>query len=254
MKSPLNIEETAKRYNLNEAPELKEELKAFDQFIWQDCTVNTVAELVAFEKQYQELGKNLGSCFDSEMEENSFVYMRDGKMCLLEKGVFQRTAKGNGEPYAKFVAAGLTDLEAVVIITFLAEISGLYRKDAYHYDIPPFVQAVCEILNSAVSKLPTFTGMVVRACNECDKADFSVGDVFTPGFCLTCSADLTWENKSENRYRIQPLKAVITRARNLHQIHNISEEQVTFLQDAQFCITDIKDWGDGNKEFWMEER
>lgn len=252
MKSPLDIEETVKRYNLNEAPELKEELKAFDQFIWQDCTVNTVAELVAFEKQYQKLGKNPGFCLDSE-EEFSPVHMCDGEMCLLEKGVFQRTAKGGGELYAKFVATGLTDLEAVVIITFLAEISGLYRKDAYHYGIPPFVQAVCEILNSAVSKLPAFTGTVVRACNEYDKADFNVGDVFTPGFCLTCSADLTWENKSENRYRIQPLKAEITRARNLHQIHNISEEQVTFLQDAQFCITDIKDWGDGNKEFWMEE-
>lgn len=253
MKSPLDIEETARRYNLNEAPDLKEELIAFDQFIWQDCTINTVTELVAFEKQYQKLGKNLGFCFDSEVEEFSPVNMCDGEMRLLKKGAFQRTAKGNGELYAKFVAAGLTDLEAVVIITFLAEISGLYRKDAYHYGIPPFVQAVCGILNSAISKLPAFTDTVARACNEYDKADFNVGDVYTPGFCLTCSADLTWENKSENRYRIQPLKAENTRARNLHQIYNISEEQVTFLQDAQFRITDITDWGDGKKEFWMEE-
>ena len=253
MKSPLEIEETAKRYNLNEAPELKEELKAFNQFIWQDYTVNTVAELVAFEKQYQEFGKNLVFCFDSEVEEYSFVDMCDGEMRLLKKGAFQRTAKGDGELYAKFVYAGLTDLEAVVIITFLAEISGLYRKDAYHYGLPPFVRAVCEILNSAVSKLPAFTDTVVRACNEYDKADFNVGDAFTPGFCLTCSADLTWTNESENRYRIQPLEAEITRARNLHKIYDISEEQVTFLQDAQFCIIDIKDWGDGNKEFWMEE-
>ena len=97
MKSPLNIEETAARYCLNEAPELKEELTTFDQFIWQDCNIKTVEDLVAFEKQYQKLGKNLDFCFDSEVEEFSPVYMCDGEMCLLWKGAFQRTSKGNGE-------------------------------------------------------------------------------------------------------------------------------------------------------------
>ena len=240
MKSPLNIEETAARYCLNEAPELKEELIAFDQFIWQDCEINTVEDLVAYEKQYQELSQGLDFCCD-------------GEMCLLGKGAFQRTANGKGELYAKFVEAGLSDLEAVVIITFLAEISGLYRKDAYHYGVPPFVQSVCEILNSGISKLPAFTETVVRACNEYDKADFKVGDEFTPGFCLTCSADLTWENTSENRYKIITLDAEHTKSRNLFCIHNISEQQVTFLPDAKFRITGISDWGEGKKQFDMQE-
>lgn len=253
MKSPLNIEETAARYGLNEASELKDELIAFDQFIWQDCEINTVEDLVAYEKQYQELGKNLDFCYDTEVGEFSPVYMSDGELCLLGKGAFQRTAKGNGELYAKFLAAGLSELEAVVVITFLAEISGLYRKDAYHYGVPPFVQAVCEILNNGISKLPANTEIVVRACNEYDKADFNIGDEFTPGFCLTCSADLTWENTSENRYKIKPLDAVHTKARNLFCIHNISEQQVTYLQDAKFIITGISDWGEGKKQFEMEE-
>ncbi len=253
MKSPLNIEETAARYGFNEEPDLKEELIAFDQFIWQDCEINTVEDLVAYEKQYQELSQGLDFCYDSEVGEFSPVYMRDGEMCLLGKGAFQRTANGKGELYAKFVEAGLSDLEAVVIITFLAEISGLYRKDAYHYGIPPFVQSVCEILNSGISKLPAFTETVVRACNEYDKADFKVGDEFTPGFCLSCSADLTWENTSENRYKIKPLDTEHTKARNLFCIRNISEQQVTFLQDAKFRITGINDWGEGKKQFEMQE-
>ena len=254
MKSPLNIEETAARYCLNEAPELKEELIAFDQFIWQDCKINTTEDLVAYEKQYQELGRGLAFCYDSEFGEFSPVYMCDGEMCLLGKGAFQRTAKGNGELFQKFVAAGLSDLESVVVITFLAEISGLYRKDAYHYGVPPFVQSVCEILNSGISKLPAYTEIVVRACNEYDKADFNVGDVFTPGFCLTCSADYqTWKDGSENRYKIMPLDAERTKARNLFCIRNISEQQVSFLQDAKFRITGISDWGEGKKQFEMQE-
>ena len=48
--------------------------------------------------------------------------MCDGEMCLLGKDAFQRTAKGNGELFQKFVAAGLSDLESVVVITFLSEI------------------------------------------------------------------------------------------------------------------------------------
>ena len=254
MRSPLNIEETAGRYGLNEESELKEELIALDHFIWQNCEINTVDDLVAVETQYQELGKNLNFCFDSEAEDFSPVNMCDGEMCLLEKGAFQRSAKGNNsELFQKFVAAGLSDLETVVVITFLAEISGLYRKDAYHHGVPPFVLSVCEILNSGISKLPAFPEIVVRVCNDYDKADLHVGDVFSPGYCLTCSADICWENTAGNRYKITPLDAEHTKARNLFCIHNISEQQVTFLQNAQFRVTGISDWGEGKKQIEMQE-
>jgi len=253
MNSPLNIEGTVARYCLNEEPDLIEELKAFDKFIWQDCEINSVSDLVLFENRYQELGKNLDFCFDSEVEEFSPVCMCDGEMCLLKKDAFRRTANGKGELYAKFVSAGLNDIEAVAVLTFLAEISGLYRKDAYNCGIPPFVKALCDILNSAISKLPVFTDTVVRACNDYDRADFNVGDIFTPGFCLTCSADLGCLHTSENRYKIMPLDAEHTKARNLFCLHNISEQQVTFLQDAAFRITGISDWGEGKKQIEMQE-
>ena len=253
MKSPLNIEETAARYCLNEEPELKEELIAFDQFIWQDYVINTVDDIVAYEKQYQDLGKNLDFCYDSEVEESSSVYMCDGEMTLLDKGAFQRAAKSKGELHTKFIKTGLSELETVVVKTFLAEISGLYRKDAYHFGVPPFVLSVCEVLNSALAKLPIYTETVVRACNDYDKADFNIGDIFTPEFCLTCSADLNWENVSKNRYKITPLDAEHTKARKLFGIHNISEKQVTFLQDARFRVTGKGDWGEGKKQFEMQE-
>lgn len=253
MKSPLNISETAKRYSLDENLAMKQQLIAFDNFIWQDYKIETLEDLKEFEKGYQEHGKTLAFCYDTEVDEFSSVFMCDGEMTLLDRGAFHRSAKSKGELHSKFIEAGLSELETVVVKTFLADISGLYRKDAYHFGVPPFVQAVCEVLNNALAKLPAYTETVVRACNEYDRDNFKVGDVFTPGFCLTCSADLSWENESENRYKITPLDSDHTKARKLFGIHNISEKQVTFLQDASFCITEINDWGEGKKQFEMQE-
>jgi len=253
MKSPLNISATAKRYGLDGDLAMKQQLIAFDNFIWQDCQIDTVEKLKAFEKGYQKHAKDFDFCYDTEVNEFSSVYMCDGEMPLLDKGAFQRTAESKGELHKKFIEAGLSELETVVIRTFLAEISGLYRKDAYYLGVPPFVLAVCETLNNGISKLPVYTKTVVRVCNEHDRDDFTVGDIFTPGFCLTCSADITWEDESNNRYRITPLDADHTKARKLFDIYNISEKQVTFLQDVQFIITEIIDWGEGKKEFLMNE-
>ncbi len=50
-----------------------------------------------------------------------------------------------------------------------------------------------------------------------------------------------------------PLDAEHTKARKLFGIHNISEKQVTFLQDARFRVTGIGDWGEGKKQFEMQE-
>lgn len=251
MKSPLNIGETVTRYSLD--AKLKKQLIAFDKHIWQDCQIRSIADLTAFEKKYQELGKNFDFCYDTEVNEFAPVFMCDGEMTLLDKGALQRFSKSKGNISSKCAEYGLSELETVVLITFFAEISGLYRKDAYHFGIPPFVTNACNVLNSAITKLPVYTETVVRACNRYDKADFKVGDVFAPGFCLTCSADQTWENETENRYKIQPLDAEHTKARSLYSVNDISEKQVTFLQDASFRITAINDWGEGKKEIEMEE-
>lgn len=251
MKSPLNIGETVTRYCLNS--KLKKQLVEFDKHIWQDYSIKSVADLTAFEKRYQELDKNFGFCYDSIANEFTSVFMCDGEMSLLHKGAFQRTAKSKGNISTKCVEHGLTELEIVVIKSFFADISGLYRKDAYHFGVPPFITNVCDVLNNAIAKLPAYTDTVVRVCNRYDKVDFNVGDVFTPGYCLTCSADLAWENEDENRYKIQPLDAKNTKARSLYTVNDISEKQVTFLQNASFCITVINDWGNGKKELEMKE-
>lgn len=253
MESPLNISETIMRYAIDEDMALKQQLIAFDNYIWQDCQIDTVEKLVQYERGYQEKANNFHFCYDTEVNEFSPVHMCNGKMTLLDKGAFQRTAMSKGELHSKFIEAGLSELETVVLMTFFAEISGLYRKDAYHFGIPPFVQTVCEFLNNALKKLPAYTETVVRACHEYDKDDFEIGEIFTPGFCLTCSADLNWENVSKNRYKITPLDAEHTKARKLFGIHNISEKQVTFLQDARFRVTGIGDWGDGKKQFEIQE-
>ena len=251
MKSPLNIGKTATRYCLD--AKLKKQLLAFDKHIWQDCEIKSVADLTAYEKKYQEYDKNFEFCYDTDVNEFAPVFLYNGKMPLLQKGAFQRTAKSKGKISLKCAEYGLRDLETVVLITFFAENSGLYRKDAYYFGLPPFIKNVCDILDSAITKLPVYTETVVRACNRYDKADLNVGDVFTPGFCLTCSADLTWENKEENRYKIQPLDAEHTKARSLYSVNDISEKQVTFLQNASFRITAVNEWGEGKKEFEMEE-
>lgn len=83
MKSPLNISETAKRYGLDEDMLLKQQLIAFDNYIWQDCEIDSVEKLKEFEKGYQEKGKSLGFCYDTEVNEFSPVFM-----CELDKGAF----------------------------------------------------------------------------------------------------------------------------------------------------------------------
>lgn len=254
MKSPLDIEKTAVRYNLDET--LKSELAAFDAFIWQDCTIKNVEQLVAFEKKYQQLGNNLGFCYDNEIGEMSCVEMENGPMDLLCKGRFAQFSQSDeNDPVQKaFLEAGLTELETLLVRTLLADISELYRLDAYYGSVPPFVRSICDTLNSAISKLPEYNKDVVRRCVPEDRSDFIVGDVFSFGYCLTTSADLNWKDYSNNRYCIHSLQQN-SKARAIFQVYQHGDEsQVNFLQDAQFRVVEINPWGDeGYKEFLMEE-
>ena len=96
-------------------------------------------------------------------------------------------------------------------------------------------------------------GNVVRVCNDYDKIDFEIGDIFIPGYCLTSSAYLNWKVPLKNRYCIIPLNNGGTNARAIYKIYDNSEQQVTFLQNAHFRVIDIRGWGDGNMEILMEE-
>ena len=254
MQSPFNIDETAKRYNLNE--DVKEALVAFDNFIWQDCSIESVEQLVAFEKAYQRFGKIFEFCYDNESGEFGCVEMQDGPLFLLYKGRFQQLSKGIRENSVgkDYMSAGLTDLETLMIMAFRADLSRLFRRDAYYYGVPPVAQSLCEILNGALQKLPPVSALFIRKCNEYDKADFQVGDVYEPGFCLTTSADPTWgDDTSANLYRITPLDVAHTKARAMYLVNNNTEYQVTFLQDARLRITSIDEPREGKKEISIEE-
>ena len=72
-----------------------------------------------------------------------------------------------------------------------------------------------------------------------DRTDFKIGDVYAPGFCLTTSADLNWKDTSVSRYRIVPRKGDKTLARAIYKVHDNTEKQVTFLQDAHFRTLNI---------------
>ena len=254
MQSPLNIEQTVERYNLDE--DMKESLIVFDSFIWQDCRIESVEELVAFEKEYQRYDKVFDFCYDNEIGEFGSVEIEDGPLRVLYKGRFQQFSMGVKEDSVgkAFMAAGLTELETLMIKVFRADLSGLFRLDAYYYGVPPVAKSLCEILNSALEKLPPESEPLIRKCNEYDKADFQVGDFFEPGFCLTMSADPTWgDDTSVSLYRITPLDVAHTKARAMYLVNNNTEFQVTFLQDARFRIASINDRGEGKKEIVMEE-
>lgn len=252
-RSPLNIGEAVKRYNLDY--EMSELLKAFDTFIWQDIDIRNVDDLVAYEKQYQSYCKVFDFVYDSEIGAFEHAEMEDGPLGLISRGRFQEIANGfdNNEYNQPFIDAELTDLEIIVLRSFLADISGLYRLDAYPFGVPPITMRLCGILNIGISKLPVFSEWVVRQCNEYDKSDFAVGDIFVPGYLLTTSADHSFAGKSNNKYLIKPLSDGYTKARAIFLIRDNSEKQVTFLQDALFRITAINNWGDGKKEIVMEE-
>lgn len=253
MKSALDIDSMAVRYNLD--LQLKAELAAFDAFIWHDCSIENVEQIVAFEKEYRNLGKNLGFSYDNEIGEWSSVEMEDGPMDLLCKGRFSQFSQSdeNDSSQVAFLKAGLTDLETLLVRSLLADVSAIYRLDAYYGGVPPFVRSICDTLNNAISKLPEYNEDVVRRCVPEDRSDFVVGDEFSFGYCLTTSADLNWKDYSNNRYYIHPLRQN-SKARAIYQVYQHGgESQVNFLQDARFRVVEVNKWGEGYKEFVMEE-
>ena len=63
MKSPLDIDKTAERYDLDE--ELKARLMRFDDFVWQDCSIESLEQLVAFEREFQSLDRGFDFLYDN---------------------------------------------------------------------------------------------------------------------------------------------------------------------------------------------
>ena len=132
MNSPLNIEETVRRYCLDD--ELKAQLIAFDKFVWQECVIDSIDQLVAFEKQYQAFDSIFDFLYDTEYGEYTSVDMYNGTMCYLGYGCYQLLAGDTIQDQTAhdFMQAGLTELETVVLKSFRANISGSFWNSSFH--------------------------------------------------------------------------------------------------------------------------
>ncbi len=225
-----------------------------DSFIWKSLAIESVDDILSFEQRYQNL---VNSTPDEWVPVGDLMPhdFGDGSLCLMERGHFKMMAEdivGNIDDV--FIRCGCSQVESLVLHSFLGFESCIYRKDSY-YRIPPIVNTLCQLLDGALDKLPhNEDNMLFRACVYEDRADFSIGELFKPGYSLTTSADETWRNKSDNRYIIKPLGAKDTRARTIYSIINKANEyQVSFLSTAKFIVKKIENWGDGKKAFFMDE-
>lgn len=223
-------------------------------FIFQPYEISSIDDILAFENRYRELVSRTPQVWNEDIGEWCDVDFNDGSLDYLLKGRFSHFASDRKSPVGQdFIKHGLTELEALVLSTFLADISGLYRLDSYHYGVPPFVENICRILDNGLSQLPPFEGEVYRRCNEYDKADFTVGEIFAPSFALTTSFE-QWNDSSENLYIIKTLPQESTKARNIYAVRSIGNEyQVTFMRGARFVVNKVEPWGNGLHSVTMQE-
>lgn len=226
-----------------------------DSFIWDPWPIESIDDIIRFEERYCELVKNAPDEWtpDAGLLPHDFG---DGSLCLMGRGHFQRMVQGGiAGPNDVFVKNGCTQIESLILHSFLGFESGIYRKDSYYRRIPPIVNTLCHILDMALDKLPrSNNNLLFRACVYGDREDFTIGEIYEPGYSLTTSADETWRDKSVNRFIITPLKSEHTRARAIYPLMNKANEfQVSFLSDAKFILLGIEDWGDEKKAFLMEE-
>lgn len=203
------------------------------KFIFEPYDIEKPSDLMAFIERYRQLDAKYNP---SWMERQ--VSFHDGNLHYISSsGDFDRLIKKL--PHTPFSGIGLSDLESIVLSSFVMRTSGLYRLDSYKNDIPPIVLALCDILDSALNKLPMFTGeSLTRTCVKEDRFDFHIGEIFIPNYALTTSADMTWECNDGVQYIITPFKEK-TRARALYHKNDNREKQVTFLRLTPFVVKDI---------------
>ena len=226
-----------------------------DSFIWKECSIDSVEDIIRFEGQYQELIKNTPEEWSTD---NGFFHhdFNEGSLSLLARGHFKKMSQSViTNPNDAFIRVGCSKCESLVIHSFIGFESCLYRKDSYPNGIPPFVDRMCQILDNALDKMPRCEQHILcRACVDEDKKDFKVGDIFEPGYVITTSTDTSWRNEDANRFVIKPLPADQTKARAIYIIYNKANEfQVSFLSTTKFQITSIENWGNDKKVFYMHE-
>lgn len=152
----------------------------------------------------------------------------------------------------------LSELEKKVICIFFCTYSQIFRSD-YLCSIS-FKKYICSILDHVICKMPYYQGKVLcRYCNNFDRDNLAIGDIYIPNHSLTTSSVL--ENmmpydKWTHKYIINV--ASKTKAHNLYLLWKPeykalrNEYQVNFETNSQYIVTDIRILN-GRKYIYMDE-
>lgn len=156
---------------------------------------------------------------------------------FLRKGCFTQIAQKARELKG---VSGLSDVEWLMLLCFMGDLSPYFRSDTYYNGVPDVVKEMQSVLDNVISKAPVFTGeKLYRFLKFNDKADFSVGDRYTFEHSLTTTMD-DWGQDCES-YEITPLPPNKTKAHSVYRFYNHgNENQVNFERGTNFIITDIK--------------
>lgn len=156
---------------------------------------------------------------------------------FLRKGRFTQLAQKARELKG---VSDLSDVEWLILLCFMADLSPYFRSDTYYNGVPNMVKEMQSILDQVISKAPVFSGKrLYRFLKSNDKTDFSIGDCFIPEHSLTTTME-DWGQDCES-YVITPLPLDKTRAHALYSFYNHGYEmQVNFERGAKFRVTDIQ--------------
>lgn len=156
---------------------------------------------------------------------------------FLRKGRFTQLAQRACELKG---TSGLSDVEWLILLCFMADLSPYFRSDTYYNGVPNVVKEMQHILDIVISKAPVFSGKkLYRFLKSNDKTDFSVGDCFIPEHSLTTTME-DWGQDCES-YVITPMPPDKTRAHSVCYFYNHGNEmQVNFERGAKFVVTDIQ--------------
>ena len=220
--------------------------------VYGEYPINTVDDIVSFEQQYNSLSLKLPYPWNDE-----WIDFKECTLSILTKSPFSSLAlefyNPNNEGIIKFLDLDLSELEIIVLQSFFAQASGIYRLDSYYYGIPPIVTHLNDVLQSALMKMPSFNGNVlVRQYHKYDKSDFDENDIFEPSYSLTTSANPDWNDGSWNQYIIRTLSSDKTKAKSLSFVNDY-EQQVTFLIGARFKIVRVEVCDIARKRIYMDE-
>lgn len=219
------------------------------EFIFSQYEVKDVSDLIYFEKKYN----SEFSLLDNDSCGDDWLDFNEGNLSFLCHRPFFENKENYKAFQKKYNKYGLTDLESIVILSYLQQCSAMYRMDGYVLGIPPFAVKLNNILQNALAKFPSSKEKVlIRQLNNYDKKDFKVGETYQPSYSLTTSANPEWNDGSWNQYIITTLSEDTTTARIIPGSSDY-EKQVTFLVGAKFLITNIENDAKKGHRIYMEE-